>query len=159
MAEYEDWMAPPTDDELTESAMAPEELDPFAAPTSEEMAEMAVPEDLSAMEAFREGAQDIGTFGFYDEAKATALASAEKLGSLLGGEEVDFGKRYEEIRDTERLEQERAAEQHPIAYGAGGVTGAIGGALLTGGAAAGFRPHCAVWVHGQSAYGDRHARR
>jgi hypothetical protein len=94
------------------------------------------PTEISNAGAFREGMQDVGLFGLYDEAKGATLATLAKLKSLTEApeEQVDWSEEYKKARDAERAEQKAALEAHPAAYTAGAITGGIGSTLATGGA-------------------------
>ena len=91
-------------------------------------------EEFTALESAGQGALDVGSLGFSDEAIGGAKALMESLQGKLGDKEL--AKRYQELRDIERDKQRLAAEQNPLSYGAGGLAGGIAGAAL-GGAALG----------------------
>jgi len=69
------------------------------------------------------------TLGFMDELEAAARAGGEKIGSLFGGSEVDFGDRYSEIQAQLQAEQEQFQQEEPGK--------AIAASLLGGGATGG----------------------
>jgi len=72
------------------------------------------------------------TLGFMDELEAAAQAGGEKVKSLFGGPEVDFGDRYAELQAQLQAEQERFQQQEPGKAIAGALLGggAIGGGLI-----------------------------
>lgn len=77
------------------------------------------PEKVSTMHAAGLGALQGGSLGYADEIEA-----ALKSGHISGPE-------YKALRDQVRAQYKNAEQQHPLAFGAGGV----GGGMLTGGAA------------------------
>jgi hypothetical protein len=76
-----------------------------------------------AGEAFGLGASDMATWGVGDEISAS-LAS----GSLFGANDGLWGD-YDKTLSEMRALQDRAAHEHPVATGAGMVTGAVGSGL------------------------------
>lgn len=82
--------------------------------------ETGMVEKTSAGDAFGLGAADMATWGFGDEVGA---AIASTLGKLPGG----HGKDYDKVLGEMRARQSRAGEEHPVAKGAGMVTGALAG--------------------------------
>jgi hypothetical protein len=75
--------------------------------------------NVSAAQAFANGAADVGTFGFGDE----LAAGIGTLGDMLPG---GRGEGYAGILDDIRSRQKAGVEQHPIANVAGMVTGGVG---------------------------------
>jgi hypothetical protein len=90
-------------------------------PTPEELSDKAAsPEDsVGVLEAYGRGALQAGTAGFADE--------------ITGGvEHLLTGKPYDQARDESRANNQAAQEQHPVAYGAGNLTGGVATAFVPG---------------------------
>ena len=105
-----------------EASKAPAEVAPASVDTAPE---------FSKIESFGQGALDIGSFGASDEAIGAYHALMAKLGG--NQKEADFGEAYRKYRDLEREKQKAASEQNPWSYGAGGLAGAVGAGMATGG--------------------------
>lgn len=83
---------------------------------------------LDTVADFGVGAIDSATMGFSDEIEAATKAAYKKsMGDPRSFEEI-----YKTDRDQDRADSATRQERSPWAYGAGGVAGAIGTALIPG---------------------------
>lgn len=94
------------------------------------------PPKTSAIEAGLQGAGQGAVLGYLPQVQAGLGVGYQNLREKLGG---DKAKSYDELRDAFQKRNNLLREEHPYAYGAGNVAGAVGSsmALPVGGLARG----------------------